>query len=260
MSFSRKVYQDREGTTTEWEDIHSKHGTEGYEYVKEIKKAHREKMAEDWVTAEAANINNDAGRDRNTDSDDSSDDEEMLLGDLDDSKFMAEYRQQRIAAIKASQAQRAKEKFGRVTHLTRADYVKEVTEGSEDTWVALLMYKDGSEKCSLMLQHFSDFSSRHPALKCMKIIGAECIENYPDALLPTILLYNQKELKKKWVGIKEFGGTKMNADSLEWEFAREGAVQTQLESDPMAKKLITDAMEAAMTKDLLAHEIADTDS
>lgn len=258
MSYSRKVYQDREGTTTEWEDIHSKHGTEGYEYVKEIKKAHREKMNEEWTSAEASVIDNNGPRDRNTDSDDSSDDEEFLNGDMDD-KFMEEYRQQRIAALKAQQAQRAKEKFGRVTHLTRADYVTEVTEGSEDCWVVLHLYKDSSEKCRIFEKYFNELSERHPALKCMKIISTDCIENYPDALLPTVLVYHDKEMKKKFVGLKEFGGTKMNADSLEWELAQAGAVETELDSDPMAAKLITDAMEEALSKDLLAHQMADTE-
>jgi hypothetical protein len=258
MSFSHKIYQDREGTTTEWEDIHSKHKTEGYEYVKDIKKAHRKRMNQDWVSAEASVIDNSASRDRNEESDDSSDDNEFLEGDLDD-KFMEEYRQQRIAAIKAAQAQRAKEKFGRVTHLTRADYVTEVTEASADTWVALHLYKDGNEKCRLMSEYFSQFAQRFPAVKCMKIISTECIEGYPDALLPTILLYYENEMKKKWVGLKDFGGFKVNADAVEWEFAQQGAVQTDLETDPMARKLITDAMKEAMTKDLLAHEIVDTE-
>eukprot|EP00591_Stephanopyxis_turris_P005274 CAMPEP_0195522686 /NCGR_PEP_ID=MMETSP0794_2-20130614/21099_1 /TAXON_ID=515487 /ORGANISM="Stephanopyxis turris, Strain CCMP 815" /LENGTH=258 /DNA_ID=CAMNT_0040652499 /DNA_START=120 /DNA_END=896 /DNA_ORIENTATION=+ len=258
MSINHKVYRDHAGTTTEWEDIHSKHGTAGYEYVKDIKKAHREQMNVDWTSAEASNINNDGPRDRNTDSDDSSDDEDFMDDDVD-SKFMEEYRQRRIAALKAQQAQRAKEKFGRVTHLTRADYVKEVTEGSEDCWVALHLYKDSSEKCRIFAEHFNELANRHPALKCMKIISTDCIENYPDALLPTILLYNEKQMKKKWVGLKEFGGTKMDANSLEWEFAQEGAVKTDLESDPMAKKLITDAMEEALKRDLLAHQIEETE-
>ena len=258
MSYSRKVYKGQEGSTTEWEDIHSRHKTEGYEYVKEIKKAARERMNEDWTSAEAANINNDGPRDRNEHSDDSSDDEEAMLDDMDD-KFMQEYRQQRIAELKAHQAKASKEKFGRVTHLTRADYVTEVTEGSADCWVALHLYKDGVEGCRIFAQHYNELADRHPALKCMKIISTDCIENYPDALLPTLLLYNNKEMKKKWVGLKDFGGSKMNADSLEWEFAQLGAVETDLESDPMAAKLITDAMEEAMTKDLLAHQMADTD-
>jgi hypothetical protein len=259
MSFARKVYQDREGSTTEWEDIHSRHKTEGYEYVKDIKKAHRANMKEEWTTDEAANLDNNAGgRARNEESDDSSDDDEALMGDMDD-KFMAQYRQERIAALKAAQAQQRREKFGRVTHLTRADYVAEVTEASEDTWVALHLYKDGVEGCRLMATHLNELAERHPALKCLKIVSTDCIEDYPDALLPTILLYHEKQLKKKWVGLKDFGGAKMNADCLEWEFAQLGAVETELESDPAARNLINDAMEQAMAKDLLAHHIEGDD-
>ena len=109
------------------------------------------------------------------------------------------------------------------------------------------------------MEPYLEFSTRHPALKCMKIISTDCIENYPDALLPTILLYHGKEMQKKWVGLKEFGGMKVTADAIEWEYAREGAVETELESDPVARKLITDAMEAAMTQDLLAHQLANDD-
>ena len=122
------------------------------------------------------------------------------------------------------------------------------------------MYKDAVEGCRIFEEHFSELSSRFPALKCMKIISTDCIENYPDALLPTVLLYHEREMKKKWVGLKEFGGSKMSADSLEWEFAREGAVETELQEDPTASRLIKDAMEEALTKDLLAHQMAETEA
>src|SRR5277367_6012589 len=43
-------------------------------------------------------------------------------------------------------------------------------------------------------------------LKILKIPGDQCIEGYPDRLMPTILVYGPNEYRGQVVGLAELGG------------------------------------------------------
>lgn len=72
--------------------------------------------------------------------------EELELDDLDgledelDEKVFLEYRQKRIAEMKASIKSN---KFGEVLEITGKDYVQEVNKAGEGIWVILHLYKQG---------------------------------------------------------------------------------------------------------------------
>jgi len=46
-------------------------------------------------------------------------------------------------------------------------------------------------------------------LKILKIPGDQCIEGYPDKLMPTILVYGPKEYRAQVVGLAEIGGNQV---------------------------------------------------
>jgi len=46
-------------------------------------------------------------------------------------------------------------------------------------------------------------------LKILKIPGDQCIEGYPDKLMPTILVYGPKEYRSQVVGLAEIGGNQV---------------------------------------------------
>jgi hypothetical protein len=43
--------------------------------------------------------------------------------------------------------------------------------------------------CQLLSKSLRDLALKHPKIKFVEIVSTRCIEKYPDALLPTILVY-----------------------------------------------------------------------
>lgn len=63
-------------------------------------------------------------------------------------------------------------------------------------------------ECELLLQSLEELAKRYPATKFVKIISTDCIPNYPDCNLPTILVYNNSAVKGTYVGLHHFGSRK----------------------------------------------------
>lgn len=62
------------------------------------------------------------------------------LEDSEDEAVLLEYRQKRIAEMKAMME---KSKFGYVGEISAQDYVNEVNRAGEGIWVVLHLYKQG---------------------------------------------------------------------------------------------------------------------
>jgi hypothetical protein len=57
-------------------------------------------------------------------------------------------------------------------------------------------------------------------LKILKIPGDQCIEGYPDRLMPTLLVYGPKEYRSQLVGLAELGGNNTRVPGkLHWDKA-----------------------------------------
>lgn len=52
-------------------------------------------------------------------------------------------------------------------------------------------------------------------LKILKIPGDQCIEGYPDRLMPTILVYGPKEFRSQVVGLAELGGNNTRISGMQ---------------------------------------------
>jgi hypothetical protein len=61
-------------------------------------------------------------------------------------------------------------------------------------------------QCKLLAAVLGDFAKKYPMLKILKIPGDQCIEGYPDRLMPTLLVYGPKEYRSQLVGLAELGG------------------------------------------------------
>lgn len=146
-----------------------------------------------------------------------------------DSRAQDTYRERRIAELKALAS---KSRFGDVYQLVRADFVREVTEGSADCWVVVLLYSDSVMDSRRVEPIFSALARKHKATKFMRIEGRACIENYPDSNIPTILIYHKGEMQKRLITLGQMGGRDTNEEKLEWILFRAGAVESDLEGDP----------------------------
>jgi len=52
-------------------------------------------------------------------------------------------------------------------------------------------------------------------LKILKIPGDQCIEGYPDRLMPTILVYGPNDYRGQVVGLAEFGGNNTRVPGIQ---------------------------------------------
>lgn len=71
------------------------------------------------------------------------------------------------------------------------------------TFIVLLF--DRIPECGLLMQSIEELAVRYPATKFVKIISTDCIPNYPDRNLPTLLVYNNGAVKGNYVGLHSFG-------------------------------------------------------
>jgi len=62
------------------------------------------------------------------------------LEDEEDERILQEYRQMRIAEMKAMAN---KSKYGEVREISGKDYIQEVNNAEQDIWVVLHLYKPG---------------------------------------------------------------------------------------------------------------------
>lgn len=63
-----------------------------------------------------------------------------------------------------------------------------------------------------MADCLAQLAPRHPQTKFVKIISYDCIANYPDANLPTVLLYHNGECCKTFAGLTIWGGKRASPE------------------------------------------------
>lgn len=63
-------------------------------------------------------------------------------------------------------------------------------------------------ECELLGQCLNQLAAKYTNTKFVKIVSTDCIKNYPDNLLPTLIVYNSTNVKANLVGLRRFGGPK----------------------------------------------------
>lgn len=151
--------------------------------------------------------------------------------------LLLKLRQQRLDALAR---ERKLGRFGRVYPISRPDYTREVTEASKEdpeadaaadeqeeeddgryetgagsvgdekaskkerkgTGVVCFLYKDSIEESRLLSGYLDRLAAKYPATKFVSIIGDQCIPNYPDKNLPTLLIYRNGNLHRQIIGLR----------------------------------------------------------
>ncbi|KAL4577083.1 hypothetical protein LXL04_013185 [Taraxacum kok-saghyz] len=185
------VYKDVEGASTQWDDIQRKLGNLPPKPPAFKPDPFTPAEDEDSQPKTKSWIDNKTEEEL-----------EDLEDDLDDSRFLEEYRRKRLAEMK----QVVKiAKFGSIIPISGSDFVREVSQAPSDVWVVVILYKDGYPECGVLMQCVEELARMYSATKFVKIISTECIPNYPDCNLPTVLVYNNGAVKANYVGLHTFG-------------------------------------------------------
>ena len=148
--------------------------------------------------------------------------------DDDDDEFLQEYRRKRLeeldAAVKRTDS-RIKIANGAYDMIRGSDFVKEVTEASEKVWVVCHLRKDSVPDCGILDACLQVLAERYKGVtKFVKIMSTDCIPGYPDAHLPTILLYHGKKCVKTLVGLGAVGGQGTSPDRVALTLNQYGSV------------------------------------
>ncbi|KAJ7974767.1 Phosducin-like protein 3 [Quillaja saponaria] len=185
------VYKDVEGASTQWDDIQRKLGNLPPKPAPFKPPPFTAATDEDSIPKDKSWINEKTEAEL-----------EELEDDLDDDRFLEEYRKKRLAemreAVKVS-------KYGSVIPISGPDFIREVSQAQSDVWVVVILYKEGIPECGLLMRCLDELATRYPATKFVKIISTDCIPNYPDCNLPTLLVYNNGAVKANYVGLHHFG-------------------------------------------------------
>ncbi|KAG0271220.1 Phosducin-like protein 3 [Linnemannia exigua] len=168
----------------------------------------------------------------------------------EDERMLMEYRQQRLNAIKQEMSE---DKFGEIQHIYKTDFVREVSDASKEVWVVAYLYKEYLPICKLMGAHLATVAARNKSTKFVKIIGDQCIPNYPDRNLPTLLIYGDGDVKGQLVGAAQLGGLNMKPEDIEAYLRRVGAIKIPesraSKSEEVKKSSIRSSAVAALSDD-----------
>ncbi|KAG0210145.1 Phosducin-like protein 3 [Mortierella sp. NVP41] len=177
--------------------------------------------------------------------------DELLDEDNEENeRMLMEYRQQRLNTIRQEMSE---DKFGEIQHIYKTDFIREVSEASKDVWVVAYLYKEYLPICKLMGAHLATVAARNKATKFVKIIGDQCIPNYPDRNLPTLLIYGDGDVKAQLVGAAQLGGLNMKPEDIEAYLRRVGAIKVPeskaSKSEEVKKSSIRSSAVAALSDD-----------
>ncbi|EPX72504.1 phosducin family protein [Schizosaccharomyces octosporus yFS286] len=125
------------------------------------------------------------------------------LEDEEDDEFLQIYRNKRIEEWKQRMS---KAKYGAVYPISKPEYTKEVTEDSKNVFVVVHMFQDSIPACKLLNGILERLAPMYPQIKFVKIAGKQAVENYPDIMMPTLLVYGHGDLQQQFLTLTTLGG------------------------------------------------------
>ena len=69
-----------------------------------------------------------------------------------------------------------------------------------------------SADSALLGECLQELAKKYPQTKFLKIISTECIPNYPDKNLPTVLIYKDTKCVQHLIGLAQFGGRRLTPE------------------------------------------------
>lgn len=229
------VYKGPEGETTQWEDIQRKMGNlppkEPVWKAEKFAPQQAAKKDEQWLDKKEA------------------DELEELEDEFADDPFLEQYRWVigynpirvqicllrlkfslprccccRLKRIQEMEQAASRPRFGTMDFIRGSEFVQKVTNAGTDVWVVVLLYKDSHEGCSILSACFEELAVKHPNSKFVKIISTDCIPNYPDQNLPTVLIYHNGSCQQHLVGLANWGGKRTTPEQVAIYLSKYGSI------------------------------------
>lgn len=144
------------------------------------------------------------------------------LEDDEDEDFLEEYKLKRFQEIQSLQS---RAKYGRVFHVTKPEYEDEVTKASQDAFVVLHMSLQLAVQSRLLSLIMVTLAGRFPEIKFAEIPANRCVENYPEANCPTLIIYHKTNIVKQYVTLTQLGGSDCKPADLEKVFVEIEAIK-----------------------------------
>ncbi|KAJ2336818.1 phosducin [Coemansia sp. RSA 2673] len=135
-------------------------------------------------------------------------DELAELEDEEDDQVLEQYRQQRLAEMKA--------------------VASKESLASQESWIVVHLFRDSIPECKRMNRFMAELAQQYRATKFVKIVSVECIHNYPDSNLPTLLVYGNGDMRGQLVRLDRFGGMRTKKKDVEKYLIGLGAVDPSL--------------------------------
>lgn len=223
--FSAKSYE-YSADTTEWDDILVKKGIKTMESILEDKgldftehmDKYKDKSEKVVLTTEEILSGADL------------EDLDVIEDVLDDERALQDYREARLKELREK---RARDRYGLVKDIDKADWTREVNDASQNTWVIVHMFQDSMVECQLMDEALKDLAARFKYIKFVRIKSTSAVEKWPDRNLPTLFMYNEGEAKDQIMTLNSLGGKSMKPENLEWALVeRKVITDSELEYDP----------------------------
>ncbi|CAN0140276.1 unnamed protein product [Discosporangium mesarthrocarpum] len=136
--------------------------------------------------------------------------EEMdeMEDDFDDDGMLEKYRARRLAEMRTKAMA---ERFGEVYEISKADWVKDVTEASKEVSVVAHLYEDGIVECRVMQAALRALAPRFKEVKFVEIKSVQAVEKWPESNLPTLFIYKDGSLATQLIRIEALGGKQVRA-------------------------------------------------
>jgi Phosducin len=109
-----------------------------------------------------------------------------------------------------------------------AEFVQRVTEASAQSWVACVLHQPGHAGCGLLHPALEELARRYPGTRFVRVLSTSAIPRYPDANLPTLLLYRRRKLVANLVGLQSLGGRRVTPESVALALNTHGRVCVEL--------------------------------
>uniref|UniRef100_A0A7S3JXT9 Phosducin domain-containing protein n=2 Tax=Aureoumbra lagunensis TaxID=44058 RepID=A0A7S3JXT9_9STRA len=114
-----------------------------------------------------------------------------------DDAALAKYREARMRELKEAQE---RNRYGTVENIGREDWMREVNDASQDTWVLVHLYEDCIEACQILDAMLVGLAKEYRALKFVRIRARAAVENWPEDKVPVLFLYYHGEMKHQLFG------------------------------------------------------------
>ncbi|KAL8778803.1 MAG: hypothetical protein Q9213_007238 [Squamulea squamosa] len=211
MDMPVNVPIDSPNADTEWNDILRKHG------IIPEKPASPTAIIEEAVTKARDQAHANRLEDKDLDQLDELEDDE-------DADFLEQYRQKRMAELSTIPQTSV---FNQVYPLQKPDYSREVTNASKKAFVLVHLTSSlgTNTESRLLTELWRELARKFGDIKFCEMRGDMCIEGYPDKNTPTILVYNDGDIKRQIITLRELAGTKTGIRDLEKLLVDTGALK-----------------------------------